>query len=300
MAAGPRSCAPGVDRFQAVRHAWRRAPSRCAAGRAGGARAGSAGRRRTSGAQPDQAEHGRLRLPPDGLLALNLDIPAARYPDVGAQSRFYERLLDRVRALPGVAAASTTSGAPASGRATTFSFAIEGRPAATPSGREDPVPLRAVMPDYFRTLGIPVLRGRTIEPTDRQDAPPVVVFNESLAKRFWKSGDERGRPPRQLRRSGGAVVRDRRRRRRYAGRRPRSAGPAGGLRAVRTTAGTVGMAHVADAGRAGAPGFGAGGSCSVHPLRAERDRSDTAAADRSGPSPSCTPRTPRAAGSRCS
>ncbi len=121
----------------------------------------------------------------DGLLALNLDIPAARYPDVGAQSRFYERLLERVRALPGVAAASTTSGAPASQIATTFSFAIEGRPAATPSGREDPVPLRAVMPDYFRTLGIPVLHGRTLEPTDRQGALPVVVFNESLAKRFW-------------------------------------------------------------------------------------------------------------------
>ena len=47
----------------------------------------------------------------DGLLALNLDVPAARYPDVGAQSRFYEHLLERVRGLPGVAAASTTSGA---------------------------------------------------------------------------------------------------------------------------------------------------------------------------------------------
>jgi putative ABC transport system permease protein len=124
----------------------------------------------------------------DGLLALNLDIPSARYPDVGAQSRFYERLLDRVRALPGVLAASTTSGAPASGMQTTFSFAIEGRPAASPSGREDPVPLRAVMPDYFRTLGIPLLHGRAIEPTDQQSAAPVVVFNESLARRFWNDG----------------------------------------------------------------------------------------------------------------
>ena len=44
------------------------------------------------------------------------------------------------------------------------------------------------MPDYFRTLGIPVLHGRTIEPTDRQGALPVVVFNESLAKRFWTDG----------------------------------------------------------------------------------------------------------------
>jgi putative ABC transport system permease protein len=121
----------------------------------------------------------------DGLLALNLDTPTARYPDVGAQSGFYERLLERVRALPGVAAASTTSGAPASGMRITFSFAIEGRPAVTPSGREDPVPLRAVTPEYFRTLGVPIVRGRAIEPIDRQGAPPVVVLNESLAKRFW-------------------------------------------------------------------------------------------------------------------
>jgi predicted permease len=71
---------------------------------------------------------------------------------------------------------------------TTFSFAIEGRPAASPSGREDPVPLRAVMPDYFRTLGIPLLHGRAIEPTDQQSAAPVVVFNESLARRFWNDG----------------------------------------------------------------------------------------------------------------
>lgn len=129
---------------------------------------------------------------PDGVLAVNLDIPRARYPDRGAQSRFYERLLERVRALPGVAAVSTTSGAPASGVPTTFSFAVEGRATANPSGREDPVPLRAVMPDYFRTLGIPLIYGRTIEPTDREDSPPVVLFNEALAKRFW-TGNAVGR-----------------------------------------------------------------------------------------------------------
>jgi predicted permease len=72
----------------------------------------------------------------------------------------------------------------------TFSFAIEGRPVSNPTGREDPVPLRAVMPDYFHTLGIPLLHGRAIEATDREDSPPVVVFNEALAKRFWKTGAE--------------------------------------------------------------------------------------------------------------
>ncbi len=132
-------------------------------------------------------EHG---FRPDGLLAVSLDIPRATYSDRSAQTRFYERVLDRVRALPGAAFASTTSGAPGSGVAMTFSFAIEGRPAPGPSGREDPVPLRAVMPDYFRTLGIPLLHGRAIEATEREDSQPVVLFNEALARRFWKSGDE--------------------------------------------------------------------------------------------------------------
>jgi len=127
---------------------------------------------------------------PDGLLAASLDIPRATYSDRSAQSRFYGRVLDRVRALPGVAFASTTSGAPASRSAMTFGFAIEGRPAPNPSGREDPVPLRAVMPDYFRTLGIPLVHGRAIETTDRENSQPVVLVNEALAQRFWKSGDE--------------------------------------------------------------------------------------------------------------
>jgi putative ABC transport system permease protein len=127
---------------------------------------------------------------PEGLLAVSLDIPRVKYPDRSVQSRFYDLALERVRTLPGVAAASTTSGAPGSGVAMTFSFAIEGRPARNPSGREDPVPLRAVMPDYFQTLGIPLISGRAIATTDREDAPPVVLFTESLARRFWKNGDE--------------------------------------------------------------------------------------------------------------
>ncbi|HSL20609.1 MAG TPA: ABC transporter permease [Vicinamibacterales bacterium] len=129
----------------------------------------------------------------EGLLTVGLDIPRARYPDRGAQARFYERLVERVRALPGVAGAATTSEAPASGASMTFSFAIEGRQASNPSGREDPVPLRAATSGYFSVLGIPLLDGRTIEPSDTDDAPPVVVVNATLAKRFWPDGDAVGR-----------------------------------------------------------------------------------------------------------
>ena len=119
----------------------------------------------------------------DGLLALNLDIPAARYPDVGAQSRFYERLLERVRALPGVAAASTTSGAPASEIATTFSFAIEGRPAATPSGRGILSRCGRSCPTTSeRSASRSSTAGRSSRPTGRAHCPSWCSTNR------WRSG----------------------------------------------------------------------------------------------------------------
>lgn len=71
----------------------------------------------------------------------------------------------------------------------TFSFAIEGRPSRNASGREDAQPLRVVAGDYFRVMGIPVRRGRAFSPTDRGDAPPVVIVNEALARLLWPDVD---------------------------------------------------------------------------------------------------------------
>jgi putative ABC transport system permease protein len=97
-----------------------------------------------------------------------------------------------VRAIPGVQAATTTSEPPVSGYQQTFSFAIEGRPAANPSGREDPVSLRAVSPGYFETMRIPVERGRALSGSDRRGAPSVVVINRALADIFWADVDPIG------------------------------------------------------------------------------------------------------------
>jgi putative ABC transport system permease protein len=129
---------------------------------------------------------------PEGVLTVALDVPRPRYRERAAQLRFYEQLLERVRVLPGVAAAASTSETPGSGSPVTFSFAVEGRPAANPSGREDPVRLRTVTPAYFKVLEIPLLRGRAIEPIDADRTPPVVVFNATLAKRFWPDGNALG------------------------------------------------------------------------------------------------------------
>lgn len=129
---------------------------------------------------------------PDGVLIVGLDLPAARYETQRDQIAFYDRLVERVRTLPGVTAAAATSDPPAGGFNMTFSFAIEGRPAGTASGREDDEPLRAVTPGYFRTMGIPLIRGRTIEETDRRGAPPVVVINETLARKHWPNSNPIG------------------------------------------------------------------------------------------------------------
>lgn len=133
-----------------------------------------------------------LGFNPDNLLTVMLDVPRSRYPETPEQVDFYRRLLERVEALPGVLGAAGTAEPPVIGYNNTFSFAIEGRPSGDADGREDPVPLRAVTPGYFRTMGIPVRRGRVIDERDRPDAPEVVVINAALARRHWPAEDPIG------------------------------------------------------------------------------------------------------------
>ena len=129
-----------------------------------------------------------------GVLAAALNLPGARYADNAAHARFYEGLVERVRAIPGVTAVATTSADPGSGSDTTFSFAIEGRVAKNPSGREDPEALQAISASYFEAMRIPVKAGRAFDATtDRTDGKPVVVLNESLARKHWPNGDAIGK-----------------------------------------------------------------------------------------------------------
>ncbi len=130
---------------------------------------------------------------PDRLLTVALDLPASRYPTLSASADFYTRLIERVRALPGVDAAAGTTSFAGTGAGMTFSFAIEGHPSSTPSGREDPVPLQAVTPGYFETMRIPLARGRAFDENDRADSPRVAVINEALARRYWPAVDALGK-----------------------------------------------------------------------------------------------------------
>lgn len=74
----------------------------------------------------------------------------------------------------------------------TLSFSIEGRIPSNPSGREDDEVLHAVTPGYFQVLGRRMVRGRAFDAADRAGATPVVIVNESLARKHWPQGDAVG------------------------------------------------------------------------------------------------------------
>jgi len=105
---------------------------------------------------------------------------------------FYSQLLDRVRALPGVASAGGINHLPLAGDIWGWSFAIEGRPKPRP-GESPGAVYRVVMPGYFETMRLPVLRGRAITERDDAHAPGVVLINERAASQYWPGEDPIGK-----------------------------------------------------------------------------------------------------------
>ena len=129
----------------------------------------------------------------DGVASAGVFLPAARYPSNESHLQFFDQALERIRAIPGVTAAASSSSEFGIGAGMTFSFAIEGRVAANANGREDPVPLQAVTPQFFETMRIPLLQGRTFTVGDRSEAAAVVIVNDRLARRLFPDGSAVGR-----------------------------------------------------------------------------------------------------------
>jgi predicted permease len=94
-----------------------------------------------------------------------------------------EDMLRRISALPGVVAAATTTRLPLDRNRGFMDVALEGRP--TPPGAARMVDIRTVSSDYFHALGIRFASGRPFTGQDREGAPPVVVVNETMARRLW-------------------------------------------------------------------------------------------------------------------
>ncbi len=120
------------------------------------------------------------------ILLARLSPNWSRYQDLEDSTRFFDALLARVRAIPGVESAAAASGRPLDGQPPfTNGFRIENIEIA--EGELAPqVATRIATPDYFSTMGIPLQSGRTFTELDRAESPVVAVINRSLSDQFWK------------------------------------------------------------------------------------------------------------------
>ena len=125
------------------------------------------------------------------VLALHVALPRPKYDKPLQRVQFYDRVLERVRTLPGVQSAGFTSGLPMVTTGLITAVEIPGREVA--SRRREGVSHRWVTPQYFTTMGIPLQRGRDVEDGDRGDRRWVAVVSASFAERYWPGQDPIGK-----------------------------------------------------------------------------------------------------------
>jgi putative ABC transport system permease protein len=123
----------------------------------------------------------------DHVLTAFVSLPNSKYQKREEQVAFFERLLDRLRTVPGVAAAGIISDLPLFGGSST-GFDVDGRPAALP-GQRPMTDYRIISPDYFSAMGMKLLKGRAFSRFDADGAPGVVIINETMAKSYF-AGEE--------------------------------------------------------------------------------------------------------------
>ncbi|MGE6761344.1 ABC transporter permease [Corallococcus interemptor] len=130
---------------------------------------------------------------PEGVLTVKLELPPFRYAfGSAAPAAFYDGLLERLRALPGVSAAGAMGGLPMEGKRWTLAVRDPRRPVA-PGTEPWQASIRVVTPGALEALRVPVLRGRGLLPEDRGAGGRAVVINAEAARRFWPGEDPLGR-----------------------------------------------------------------------------------------------------------
>ncbi|HEV2132570.1 MAG TPA: ABC transporter permease, partial [Longimicrobiaceae bacterium] len=126
-----------------------------------------------------------LGFEPDGVLTARVQLPGASYPTPEERALFFRQLEERLAALPGVQSAASTTQIPSPTMSSNV-LTIEG--VTLESDGPTFIPYSAVSDDYFRTMGITLLQGRTFGPQDTPDAPPAIVISETMARRYWPGG----------------------------------------------------------------------------------------------------------------
>jgi putative ABC transport system permease protein len=129
---------------------------------------------------------------PAHTLSFELTLPDARYKDDPKRVLFFNQVMPRLRALPGVQSAGAVMGLPLAGMNFNISFEILGRPPVSPA-LQPSIEVRVATPDYFNTVGIRLKRGRLFTSDDREGSPRVVLLSESGARQYFPSEDPIGK-----------------------------------------------------------------------------------------------------------
>jgi putative ABC transport system permease protein len=128
----------------------------------------------------------------DHLLVMNLDLSDVRYPDNPRRVAFFDEVVRRVQALPGVRSVAVAGNLPLVYHGDSMTIGVEGIADPPPDQMPDVI-FRTVGPNYFNTMGIALVRGRDFNDNDTLDTALAVVVSEKTAQRFWPNEDPLGK-----------------------------------------------------------------------------------------------------------
>jgi putative ABC transport system permease protein len=126
-----------------------------------------------------------------GVLTMKLSLPAVQYPDAGKRATFFEQVIARLKSTAGVESAAAISRLPLTSGNSSRGFSIEGRQTDGASGPG--ADYRVISSDYFRAMGISLLKGRAFTDRDTTNSPGVAIINQTAAARYWADEDPVGR-----------------------------------------------------------------------------------------------------------
>lgn len=128
----------------------------------------------------------------DNILTMHFSLPISKYQGSAQTATFFRELLQRVQALPGVESAATSISLPPNLLLLSDSFTVEGQPIA-PGETAPLAPALFVSPDYFRALGVPLLKGRYFTDADTANSPNVTIISDTMARQFFPGEDPLGK-----------------------------------------------------------------------------------------------------------